>query len=247
MTVVTVAAVGWTAAAAALTAAALAWRGLVTRREAIAEACHELRGPLAAVTLGLHAGTDGALAPDRLRAIELELGRAALALGDLQSGRGPRGPGGDPEIVDLGELAARSAEAWRAVAELRGIELRVRPTRGRALVHGDRLRLAQAAGNLVSNAIEHGEGEVVLSARAAAEHVRFEVTDAGPGLPAPISELVGRASAGRRGHGLRVASAIATAHGGRLSAAPSHSGTRVVLELPAATPGRSAPPAAGRS
>ena len=67
-----------------------------------------------------------------------------------------------------------------------------------------------------------------------ATRARIEVTDTGPGLPAPISELARRAQGGRgrRGRGLAIATAIAVEHGGRLSAAPSVRGARLVLELP---------------
>ncbi len=45
-----------------------------------------------------------------------------------------------------------------------------------------------------------------------------------------------------RGHGLAVASAVAASHGGRIAAAPSERGARIVLALPAcAGVGRSAP------
>ena len=51
--------------------------------EAVARACHELRGPLAAARLGLELGVRvGELSPAQLRALELELGRASLALDD---------------------------------------------------------------------------------------------------------------------------------------------------------------------
>jgi signal transduction histidine kinase len=104
------------------------------------------------------------------------------------------------------------------------------------LLRGDRLRLAQAVGNLLANAIEHGEGDVLLRARASAHTVRVEVLDGGPGLPAPVAELVRHPPAGRsaRGRGLAIAADVAARHGGRLAAAPSEHGARLVLELPTA-------------
>ena len=70
--------------------------------------------------------------------------------------------------------------------------------------------------------------------------------DEGPGLPAPVAELVRlpRAGRGRRGRGLAIAAEIAARHGGRLAAAPAAGGGRVVLELPAAGAAH-ARPAAG--
>jgi signal transduction histidine kinase len=94
--------------------------------------------------------------------------------------------------------------------------------------------LAQAAGNLIANAIEHGEGPVEVIGGAHGRTVRVEVTDSGSGLPAPVSDLARLASAmhARRGHGLAIVCGVADAHGGRLAAAPSDRGARLVLDLP---------------
>jgi len=72
------------------------------------------------------------------------------------------------------------------------------------------------------------------------------VSDAGPGLPAPVAELASRPRAGRgcRGRGLAIATEVAERHGGRVAAAPSAHGARVALELPllaAADDGRPRP------
>lgn len=228
---------GWPAAATAVAAIVLVKRAHACRLEAVAEACHEVRGPLAAVTLGLELdGRRGSLSPARLRAIELELGRAALALDDLETRRRrARGRRADA-AVNVRELLADSVEAWTPVARMRGIELRLRWSGRQALVAGDRLRLAQALGNLICNAIEHGGGTVEVSGRLSQPGVRIEVLDRGSGLGAPIERLVRDSGhAGRHGHGLRVAHAIAVGHGGRLAAAPSERGARLVLELPAHT------------
>ena len=102
-------------------------------------------------------------------------------------------------------------------------------------MRGDRTRLTQACGNLLANAIEHAGGRIELRARAVGGRVRIEVTDDGPGLPAPVAQLAARrrAGRGRRGRGLAIASEIAVRHGGPLAAAPSASGARLILELPA--------------
>ena len=69
---------GWASAAGAGALALLAWRALTARIEAIARACHELRGPITAARLGLQLGVcSGELSTARLRAIDLELGRAS--------------------------------------------------------------------------------------------------------------------------------------------------------------------------
>jgi signal transduction histidine kinase len=174
------------------------------------------------------------LSPARLRSIDLELGRAALAVEDLADPRTGARVYRHTEAVDVGALLADSVGAWSACAEGRKVTLEVRGTAESARVLGDRLRLAQATGNLLANAIEHGGGDVEVRARAEGTRVKIEVTDSGPGLPAPVAELARGAVRGNgtRGRGLAIASAIADSHGGRLAAAPCESGARLVLELP---------------
>ncbi len=227
---------GWLAASAAGLTAARLWRAAAWRRETVARACHELRGPLTSVRLGLQLGTRvGELSPARLRAIDLELARAALALDDLDTARAGRVAWRAPQPVDVEQLVSDSVEAWRPAADARGVELRAFWTGRSRDVWGDRLRLAQAVGNLISNAIEHGGGVVEVRGWSDGAGARVEVTDTGPGLPAPVGELARRPRGGhgRRGRGLAIASAIASNHGGGLSAAPVARGARLVLKLPA--------------
>ncbi len=228
---------GWLAASGSGLAVACARRSRSGRMESVARACHELRGPLTAARLGLQLGASaGELSPARLRAIDLELGRAALALEDLDGVRvsGPAFAWRAPEVVDLAELVADSVEAWRPAAAVRGVRLQVTWSEAPLSVWGDRLRLAQATGNLIANAIEHGRGFVEVRGSASGGRARVEVIDGGPGLPAPVAELARRPHRGRgaRGRGLAIACAVAASHGGGLAAAPSRRGARLVLELP---------------
>jgi signal transduction histidine kinase len=226
-----------------LVASAVVFSGLVVRRsngirmEAVARACHELRGPLAAARLGLELGVRvGELSPAQLRALDLELGRASLALDDLAAVRERARHEPTRQEVDVAQLLADSVEAWRAPAAARGVALALEWTGVPARVWGERLRLAQATGNLIANAIEHGGGDISVRGARTPEHafVCIEVVDAGPGLPAPVMELARRPRGGRgaRGRGLAIAATIARDHGGRLAAAPSERGARLVLELP---------------
>jgi signal transduction histidine kinase len=137
--------------------------------------------------------------------------------------------------VDVGALLDDGAEAWAPLATAFGSSLSVEPLRGRALVRADPLRLAQACGNLVANALEHGGSPVRVRGRVVAGRVRIEVSDAGPGLPEPVSGLIARRGRGApRGRGLTIAARIARDHGGRLSSAPSSRGACLVIELPSA-------------
>jgi signal transduction histidine kinase len=236
-----VALVGWGLAVLAMTVALGAELRRSRRLEAVARAAHELRGPITAARLGVGLGVRrGGLAAPPLRAVELELERAALALEDFASARGGSPAQRRFADVDLAALLADCAEAWRPAAHAKGGGIDVGCAAGAAVVHGDRLRLAQAVDNLIANAIEHGGGAVAVCARVERGSVRVEVKDGGPGLPAPVTELSRRARRGRgsRGRGLAIASAVASEHGGRLASAPSDRGARLSLEVPLAGAGR---------
>ena len=109
-------------------------------------------------------------------------------------------------------------------------------------VSADRLRLDQALGNLVDNALRYGEAAVLLSAAAEDGHVTLRVRDGGgPGFPPELVEhaferftRADRArSRGGAGLGLAIVDAVARAHGGRAGAANREGGgAEVWIELP---------------
>jgi signal transduction histidine kinase len=93
-------------------------------------------------------------------------------------------------------------------------------------VAGDRLRLEQALGNLVDNALRHGGDRVELAASAADGRCLLHVRDDGPGFPPGYLprafERFTRADPARTGGGsglgLAIVLTIAEAHGGTASA-----------------------------
>jgi signal transduction histidine kinase len=232
-----VALLGWIVAGVAAALGAALWRELGRRAELIVRALHEVRRPLTAARLGLHGlGEGNARAERRALAVDEQLRRVAFALEDLDLARDGRAAPEAAEPIELGELLTEAAVAFGPVARAFGAELQVLAPSRVAMLRGDRMRLTQACGNLVANAIEHAGGRIELRGRALGERVRIEVVDEGPGLPAPVAQLarVPRPGRGRRGRGLAIASEIAARHGGRLAAAPAARGARVTLELPAA-------------
>src|ERR1700759_1542259 len=95
---------GWLVATAAVFSGLLARRSSEMRMEAVARACHELRGLLAAARLGLQLGVPGGgVSPAQLRALNLELGRASLALDDLAAGGLSACDGSARHEVDVAE------------------------------------------------------------------------------------------------------------------------------------------------
>ncbi|MGW9301905.1 sensor histidine kinase [Streptomyces cyaneofuscatus] len=103
----------------------------------------------------------------------------------------------------------------------------------------------RAVANLVGNALVHGhlpgepaEVEVTVDGDGATTTVTVE--DAGPGLPSEVAGALFdrfRSGSGSTGLGLSIASWVAHAHGGSLTAEPGRrGGARFVLRLPAGGP-----------
>ena len=225
---------GWVAAVAVSFWVLRLRLALDGRMELVARACHELRRPLTAASLGIGlVGQDGRSRPDALRAIELELASAGVALEDLSAAlAGQPGPIRF-DVVDASALLTDSLAALWPLARARGVDLGLHWQGEPATIQADRLRLAQATGNLLANAIEHGQGRVELHGTARSDRLEIEVTDNGPGLPAPLPALTSRArrGRGRRGRGLAIAARVAQHHGGHLTAA-TEGRSGLTLSLP---------------
>ena len=196
--------------------------------EAVARACHELRGPLTAARLGL-AGSDGAAscprrapAGDRHRAGPGGA-RARRPVGRADGGA-PDGCGGwTASTSEL--LAADCVEAWQATAAAAGEQRQ----RGMEWGGGGRVGRPAAAGpgagqpdrqrRSSTGEGRSGSGVAVRGATGAAS--RSPTT--GRGCPRRWRELRRRPRRGRgtRGRGLAIAADVAEAHGGALVSAPS--------------------------
>ena len=217
-------------------------------RTFVADASHELRTPLAILKteleLALRAGRSPAELVDALRSAAEETDRLAQLADDLlviaRSDRG-RLPV-RLATVDAGRLLADVSERFARRAEEQGRSLEVDAEPGIELT-ADTLRMEQALGNVVDNALRHGAGTVTLSASDGGGTVAFRVADEGEGFP---DEFVGRAferftradeargrEGGGTGLGLAIVDAIARAHGGSAGAANGEHGAHVWIELPA--------------
>jgi len=210
---------------------------LERERGFVAEAGHELRTPLALLRAELdfalrHAETEAELRA-ALREASVETDRLVQLAADLLLIAG----------ADQGELplrrehvagrdlleSVRNRFIWRADEAGRPLEVEAP---GQSAFTGDRLRLEQALGNLVENALRYGEGPVRLEARPVDGHVELHVLDQGPGfsegfLPHAFdrfSRAEDSRSSGGAGLGLAIVDAIARAHGGSVQAANRRQG-----------------------
>ena len=189
--------IGW------LVAAGLAWRAarLHRRLHAVADAEHELRGALTA--FGFVPG------------LASEVERARSALDDLSVTGGRR----EPQTTSLRQAVTAALEAWTPAASFSGRALELDWQAGALPLRADRGRLAQALGNLLANALEHGAGPVRLRATRVPGSVRLEVVN---GLA-------------EHGRGLRIATRAVEECGGSLSLARDERHASAAIELPLAS------------
>ena len=152
----------------------------------------------------------------------------------------------DVEAIDLSELVRGTLDEWTPEARRRGISVQVRLPVGPLPLNGDPIRLTQALGNLIENALKYAgpSGWVRVDVASASSWMyQLAVTDSGPGIPQDVLPRVferyfrveGRASGGPGGMGLglAIARAIVLAHGGDLWAeSPRGGGARFVMRLP---------------
>jgi signal transduction histidine kinase len=148
------------------------------RLELVARAEHELRGPVSVVSLAAERMNREPAARRYGHALDAELERLRAGLADLAAAREGRRRPGLPTRNELEPLVRSGAEAWRAA----GRSVRLDWRAPGATVRADRGRLAQALGNLMANAAEHGEGPVDLRAERRGGAVRVEVRNRGRGL-----------------------------------------------------------------
>jgi signal transduction histidine kinase len=200
---------------------------LMTQQRAfVADAAHELRSPLSALTVQLEvaqAHPSTVVLPELLEDLRQEVERLArlvddlLALSRAEAGRGP-----ELQPLDLRDVAGATGDS--------------------APVLGDPVELRRLVDNLVSNAHRYG-GTVRVSCSREGPLVVLDVDDDGPGIaPGDREKVFDRwvrldesrsRQAGGAGLGLSLARQIARRHGGELTADSSPlGGTRMRLTLP---------------
>ena len=220
-------------------------------RTFVSDASHELRTPLAILKTELELAMRAGRSPEELRAAVSsaaeETDRLSQLADDLlviaRSDQG-RLPVRVAEL-DVAVLLEDVARRFEARAREGGATLEAHAPEG-LVVAADPLRLEQAVGNMVDNALRHGGRSIGLVAEERGEGVRVQVRDDGPGIPAAFVgsafERFSRADHARgrggAGLGLAIVAAIATAHGGTVGAeSPESGGAAVWIWLPSSARG----------
>jgi PAS domain S-box-containing protein len=227
---------------------------VAARDQMFAIAAHELRNPLAVLTLHtqllgeqLRTAQSGAPLPlekalDRVENLRTQGERLTSLIGKLLD-IGTIGSGRlalSRETFDLAELVRGVVNDSRELVERSGsrLALELTPAVGR----WDRDRIEQVIGNLISNAAKYGlGGPIRVSVRPSGGVAQVVVEDRGKGIPRDARERIFRPyervseseDVPGLGLGLYITAEIVKAHGGsiRVGEAPE-GGSRFVVELP---------------
>ncbi|WFB09120.1 ATP-binding protein [Streptomyces sp. LX-29] len=201
-------------------------RMLTAERRLAADASHQLRTPLTALSMRLEEIT----LTDDLDTVKEE---AMIALAQVErltdvvqrlltNSRDPRT--GSAIAFDLDEIVKQQIEEWRPASRSEGRAI-VRSGKQGLRAVGTPGAVAQVLATLIENSLMHGDGTVALRTRVAGNQAVVEVSDEGPGVPPDLgSRVFERAVSGRNstGLGLAVARDLAEADGGRLELLQPH-------------------------
>ncbi len=215
------------------------------RARLVSEVAHEMRTPLTTIEGYVEGMLDGVFEPNEEVLVALgeeasRLQRLASDLTDLS--RSEEGATAlHLRVVDLGRLAAETADRLRPQFEEKGVDLVVRG--GPPLpVDVDDERITQVLTNLLGNALTYTPAAGRVEVRAARDHdlASIAVSDSGIGLSTEDVELVFDRfyrvhgpvrPAGGSGIGLTIARALARAHHGDVAAASAGVGSGSVFTL----------------
>ncbi|MDE2301952.1 MAG: HAMP domain-containing protein [Sphingomonadales bacterium] len=217
-------------------------------RQLSTDIAHDLRTPLTRLQQRLEAMRASASPEEYEAGIEAALAqieeihaifRALLRIGLIEGGEQAR----KLETVDLSELVARVAEAYRPTAEDAGRRFSLAIAEGLHAA-GDAELLAQLLTNLVDNALQHTPQGVAIAMALRREGARvvIAVSDEGGGIPpdqrGKVLTRFYRLDASRHspgaGLGLALVAAIAALHRAELVLADNRPGLRVELHFPQA-------------
>jgi PAS domain S-box-containing protein len=235
-----------------------ALRAAVTAREdMLGIVSHDLRNPANAVKMlarSILDDDDAAHFPahvmERVRIIQQAAEQIDALIQDLLDTTRLRGGRlhVNPQALDAAQLAERSIEGLRPLAEASRVSLHLHLPADLPHIHADADRITQLLSNLIGNAIKFTPpgGSVSVGAHPDGDEVLFVITDTGEGispdeLPHVFEQFFQSAGDARRGTrrgaglGLPISRGIVEAHGGNIWIESTLGvGTTVRFSLPVA-------------
>jgi heavy metal sensor kinase len=225
------------------------------QQQFVADAAHELRGPLAAMRSSLEVAISQDRTADDYRETLADVLEEARHLSKLTNDLLLLAEAGDDtrvrprERVDLGAIARQTVAMFGGVAEERSVGLLLEPTKAAIQVAGDAPQLRQVFGNLLDNAIRFTPEGGRVAVSVVFDEDRHEavvtVADTGCGIEADHLDRVfdrfyktdvsrTRSEAARGGGlGLAICRSIVDRHGGTIAVTSTIGrGTTFTVRLP---------------
>ncbi|MFN4058778.1 MAG: sensor histidine kinase N-terminal domain-containing protein [Roseinatronobacter sp.] len=224
---------------------------LQRRNSFIANAAHQIRNPVAAISAQAEAALstrDATLREARIQDLHQaasHLSRLSQQLLSLESADHSNVKEG--EIVDFTRLVGDVARKVAPCALELGLDINLDAPEEPLCVRGNAILLREAVENLLDNALRYGSsngGVLGLTLSSEPSQVRLMVEDDGPGIPVAASEAVFERfirlpdQSGKDhevsgcGLGLAIVRSIAIAHGGNAFLGNKSQGCAVILALP---------------
>ena len=217
------------------------------RRRLINDISHELNTPLTVIQLEAKGLGDGLQSPEsasghiirevaRLRGLVTDLNSLAETdMGEL---------GLDPEASSIYDMLTAEVDRWQPQCQGRQVELSLEASPDLPNLEIDRMRMSQALGNVIGNAINYTDpgGSILIRAGLGSEGaLGISIVDDGMGIDAAdlphVFDRFYRADQSRSrevggtGLGLAIARAIIEAHGGTINLASEGPGRGVTVTI----------------
>lgn len=216
--------------------------------ELLAVASHDVRAPLQ-ILLGhgrLLQDTNLTAAQKTSADAMIRQGKKILELVESLLERGKTDLGRlsiDPRLADISELVQEVSAESGILARDKQMKLRAEAPES-LMVIGDEVKLREVLQNLISNALHHAKGEVVVRAqrlpRPDGEAARISVQDDGPGIPKDKLHVIFdryRHGGDGTGLGLAICREFIDLHGGEIWAENrDEGGAAFIFTLPLARP-----------
>ncbi len=205
------------------------------RRQLMADVAHELRTPLAILQGKVEGMLDGVYPRDEQQLGDLlaETQHLSRLVEDVRTLANA-----EAGALDLRKEKVDPAELIRDAAAAIGVPVKIDVPDDLPLINVDPVRIREVLLNLLTNASEHAQGSISISAESRGRTVTIRLRDNGPGIPAGDLPHVfdrfhkGRTSRGS-GLGLSIARKLVLAHGGTIRVDSTvGEGTTVTVGLP---------------
>ena len=220
-------------------------RQLRVMRTLIADASHQLRTPIAALRAQAELAREATDAEDQLRIVEKihERSRNLSRLTDQLLNHAMiihRADSVDLAPVDLRVVASDAVDQFDQTLSGSERVVRIDLPEAPMVCDGDALSLVEACKNLINNAVAYGKPPITVFVRDDGAALNIGVRDRGDGMAEGLWADAGKRFAKRSGVsstsaglGLSIVSAVAQAHGGRMTIRrPADDRFEVFLELP---------------